>query len=213
MWSSLGEITLDLYLPSSSLSSPVLAVFRQDSAQRDPEPSWQLLCSGDVHCDQARQSLLLNITAVFQHELEPSVTNSTSHVNSVCLFWTCSSLSSPNPQLLPSGSLPISETSTLSLFRSNFSTNAPFPPLMSHLKILSMFNFQSFSQPTLPVTSNLSPMPLKGFHAGPWAPSAASRPFCLLFPRLDTNITLSFLTWHQISNLHPLLNMCSLNKY
>lgn len=67
MRSSLGELTLELYLAGSSLSSPVLAVFRQDPAQRDPvsESSWQPLCSGDVHCDQAHQSLLLNITGGF----------------------------------------------------------------------------------------------------------------------------------------------------
>lgn len=81
---------------------------------------------------------------VFQQELESFVPNSTSHVNFICLFWICSSLSSPNPQFLPSGSLPISETRMLSLFRTNFSPGAPFLPSMSHLKTPSMFYFQMF---------------------------------------------------------------------
>lgn len=217
MQPSLGELSLELYPPSSSLSSPVQAVLRQDPAQRDPE---QLLASPLLwRCSgwPGSPNLLLTTTAGFPARTWAFCHKFNIPFHFVCLFWTRSSLPNPNPQFLPPGSLPISETSMLSLFRTNFSPNAPFPPLMSHLKTPSSFTSEMFLQPTLPVTSTHSPRPVRGFHVGPGAPQQpADCPVCCssgTHSRLGTEITLNFLSWHQINNLHPVLNPCSLNKY
>lgn len=115
----------------------------------------------------------------------------------------------------------------VSLFRADFSPKAPFLSLVSHLKLnnVACLIFRLLQR-------SISPSPLFQwllFHL--ITQQCLSKAFMKTLSLLSshqtiisavsqghrlgwvTEITMSFLIWHQICKLHPVLNLYSLNKY